>query len=184
MRALSRAISTAGRVVACLLIAAVLGLSAYGLFRALFGPPRETEQERAVKAIEAAGGSVTRDGDRPGAPVVRVDLDSLTKDLRPRFLGDEDLARLRPGLEALTDLRHVRIGSMTTVTDAGLRQLQGLPRLKVLELYCRDVTPQGLEDFRRSRPDVTVSHRSPDLRPLPDAETLARMRQGIQGAKP
>jgi len=173
MRVLPRLMTTVGRVVASLLILGVLALAAYSLF----GPPRETAQERAVKAIEAAGGSVGREGN---GPVVRVDLDSLTRELRPRLLGDDDLARLRPQLEALPDLRHVRIGSMTAVTDAGLRQLQGLPRLKVLELYCRDVTPGGLEDFRRARPDVALSYRSPDLTTPPDAETLERIRQGMK----
>jgi hypothetical protein len=161
--------------VASLLILGALCLVVYGLFRL----PRETDQERAVRAIKSAGGSVLRDGTGPDAPVVQVDLDSLTEGLSPRPLGDDDLARLRPQLEALPELRHVRIGSMTAVTDAGLGQLQGLPRLKELELYFRGVTPEGLEDFRRARPDVTVSYRSPDPPPLPDGETLERMRKAM-----
>lgn len=68
-------------------------------------------ENRAVAAVEKLGGKVERDQERPGAPVVSVNLSS-------RKVTDKDLERLKdpPALEAL-DLNNNQI------TNEGLKHL-------------------------------------------------------------
>src|SRR5437763_378180 len=79
------------------------------------------DEAAAVKAIEKLGGQVTVDADRPGKPVVGVDLWRTE-------VTDAELKELKElkGLQTL-DLRE------TKVTDAGLKELIELQRLTSLK---------------------------------------------------
>lgn len=52
----------------------------------------------------------------------------------------------------LLDLRDTRI------SDKTLKQLSALPNLKTLMLADTDVTSEGIEDFKKERPGVTISN--------------------------
>jgi hypothetical protein len=114
------------------------------------------DQQKAIDAIDKAGGTVQVDADEPGKPAVGVDLggDKISDaDLAPL----ESLPRLRRlylGGAHITDagLAHIsRLAKLqklylagTPITDAGLERLQDLLRLQVLDLANTKVTDAGL----------------------------------------
>ena len=65
---------------------------------------------------------------------------------------DDDLRQIAQAGQ----LRHVYIYNAPGVTDQGLRYLQGLRNLEVLELDRTGVTREGLEDLRKALPHVTT----------------------------
>jgi hypothetical protein len=96
------------------------------------------EQERAVAEIMRLGGNVEIDANRPGKPVVLVNL-NRTK------VTDAALKSLQsfPQLEALAVVD-------TNVTDTGLMHLKGLSQLKTLGLGGTKVTDAGLKHLKES----------------------------------
>jgi len=83
-------------------------------------------------ALEAAGGAVKRDGKR----LVAVSLNKATS-----------LESVRPLLSQLQDLEELNLGS-PAVTDADVRALQGLPKLRSLGLMGAPIGDQALEVMR------------------------------------
>lgn len=106
------------------------------------GPPpppagvrADDSEARAVALVERLGGTVTRDGGRPGSPVTAVDL-FLTR------AADADLKELA----TLRHLGRLDLGA-TRVTDAGVKELAGLKTLADLTLGATKVTDAGVKDL-------------------------------------
>ncbi len=90
------------------------------------------DQAEVVASIKKLGGMVEIDEQRPGKPVVKVDLHE-TK------ITDADLELLGslPELRTL-DLRR------TSITDAGVARLRGLKQLRLINLFRTQITNDGL----------------------------------------
>ena len=138
-----------------------------------------SEEQKALRAIQAVGGTTEADTMEEGPVTVRtVNLrgptitdaeveqvaphlphlpELFTLDVSMARVTDRGLARLR-GLTHLGDL----ILRYTRVSDAGLEHLQGWDNLRTLDLMHTRVTDRGLE---------TVSKNHPGLRTLDLDET-------------
>jgi Leucine-rich repeat (LRR) protein len=95
------------------------------------------EQEQAIARIEKLGGAVELDEQRPGKPVIKVDL-------RRTKVTDADLEILK----AFTQLRSLILLSLLGVTDAGMKYLKGLTALEHLDLGHTEVGDAGLENLK------------------------------------
>src|SRR5262245_57876550 len=94
------------------------------------------EADDAAEAmVKKLGGSVRRDDQRAGKPIVGVVL-SLSD------CTDADLQKLA-GLKSLESLALYR----TAVTDTGLKELAGLTSLKTLDLIATKVTDAGMKEL-------------------------------------
>ena len=91
-------------------------------------PPKRPASTGVDAAIEAAGGTLKRDGSR----VVAVGLDKAT-----------ELDTVLPLLSQLPDLEELNLGN-PAVTEADLRALQGLPKLRGLSLMGAPVGDEAL----------------------------------------
>src|SRR5262245_34620507 len=113
----------------CLSLLVLALLSATGL---PFAAHAESEQDRAVAAIEKLGGKVERDPKAPGQPGITVILDDVA---------DPDAA-----LEQVKALKTVTKVSAENapVTDAGLAHLRGATQLKTLIAPSPKLTDAGL----------------------------------------
>ncbi len=96
-------------------------------------------EAKGVAAVERLGGTVTRDEERPGKPVVEVHLGFSQAT-------DADLKELA-GLKRLQVLALPH----TAVTDAGLKELAALPALRKLYLNDTGVTDAGMKELARLR---------------------------------
>jgi len=94
-------------------------------------PP--AEQAEIISAIKKLGGVVEIDEQRPGKPVVKVDLHE-TK------VTDADLEIL----ESLTELRTLDL-RLTKITDAGVSRLKGLKELRFVNLFRTQLSDEGLK---------------------------------------
>src|ERR1700740_2809217 len=94
-----------------------IGLAVVGLLAAPAFADEAGDEQKAMEAIQKAGGTVQVAEDEPGKPAFRVDLggDKVT---------DADLE----SLESLTRLRQLYLGG-AHVTDKGLAHLQRLAQL-------------------------------------------------------
>jgi hypothetical protein len=88
-----------------------------------------------LAAVRGVGGSAEADGDRPGRPVVTVDVHGSD-------VSDGWLARL----EGLGQLRQLNLAA-TPITDAGLTHLRGLTELRGLNLAGTRITDAGLANL-------------------------------------
>jgi Leucine-rich repeat (LRR) protein len=95
------------------------------------------EQERAIARIENLGGKVELDEQRPGKPVIKVDL-------RRTKITDADLEILK----GLTQLRSLNLRSLGSITDAGTKHLKGLTALEHLDLGHTKVGDASLEHLK------------------------------------
>jgi len=63
-------------------------------------------------------------------------------------------------LEVLTELKaefnYIGLGDIPGITDAGLEHLEKIPHLYNLDITNTSVTEEGLEEFRKKRPDVNI----------------------------
>ena len=84
----------------------------------------DEQEDAAVKLVEKAGGSVTRNEKTPGKPVIAVKLKMAN-------VGDVEL-KVIAGLKHLVEL-NLNINGKP-LTAAGLKELNGLKELKLLEL--------------------------------------------------
>jgi internalin A len=93
-------------------------------------------ESAAVKKIELLGGRIERDGTRPHEPIVGVSFAGNHK-------FNDKFVHLLVEIENLTalDLSH------TQITDAGLKELWKLTKLKSLNLNFDGITDQGLRDL-------------------------------------
>ena len=96
-------------------------------------PPASSTSSYAQAAIEAAGGSVKRDGKR----IVGVGLSKVTK-----------LETVLPLLPQLTELEELTLAN-PAFTDADARALQGLPKLRSLGLMGAPIGDDGLEALKK-----------------------------------
>jgi hypothetical protein len=131
----------------------------------LFSGQGPTSESRAVDELKKAGAEVYFDEKVASKPVVRVDFEKLARTglLSHNALGDDGLERVRPRLEALPELRHLRIGGSAGISDAGLRHLEGLTQLKTLELYGGGfkgsrITAEGVDRLRKALPGVHIQY--------------------------
>jgi hypothetical protein len=102
-------------------------------------------EKEAVAALQKLGADIGRADDRPGKPVVRVDLTM-------KAVKDADLAHLKEFKELET------LGlAFTGVTDKGLAHLKGLTNLKTLVLWETKVTDKGLAQLKDLKKLQTVN---------------------------
>jgi hypothetical protein len=116
-----------------------------------------SKDKLANYAIEDAGGTIVRDDKVPGRPVIRVDFEWP---LRRGY----DLASLRPHLENLPELRHLRITRRVGLSGADLVHLQGLKQVKSIELYAefRQISKSAVERLQRKLPDARIVYTDPE----------------------
>jgi hypothetical protein len=133
-------------------------------------PPAPADDARTLAELRAAdrvrrlGGKIEIDFDRPGAPVVAIDLrgrsvsdddladvavfkDLLLLDLARTGVGDAGLAHLA----GLRELRELDLYRAERVGDAGLAHLKGLPRLRELDVSATRVGDAGLAHLAEVR---------------------------------
>jgi len=108
------------------------------------GQTQAVREEEAVNAIIKLGGTVTRDKNLPGRPVVGVDLGSTE-------ITDFDLRHLKE----FSCLQVVYL-SYTSITDTSLEKLKALKGLRALVLVCTRITDAGMEDLRQALPRTAV----------------------------
>lgn len=89
-----------------------------------------------IAKIEALGGTIERDDQQPGRPVIGIDLSGLEK------LKDQDLKVL----SSLSSLQQLNL-SGTATSDAGLKHLAGLKNLTHLYLIGTEITDAGLKEL-------------------------------------
>jgi hypothetical protein len=119
-----------------------LRLACLLLLSPIAGCQQQTAEEQAAADIERLGGSVRKDGQLPGMPVITVSLvQSRVSD------GELTVLKRFPQLRNL-DLRN------TKITDKGLEHLEGLTKLQELRLDWTPITDDGLihlEDLKELR---------------------------------
>jgi internalin A len=119
----------------------------------------KVDESQAISEIKRLGGSVERDGQSPGYPVIAVDI------VRGQ-VGDSDLHLLR----AFKNLKELTL-SATKVTDAGLKELRELKNLTSLELHDnRQITGAGLRELRELKSVTSLDVRRS---PITDASCQA-----------
>jgi hypothetical protein len=101
-------------------------------------------KEPAVAAINKLGGRVTLDEEKPGKPVIGVDL-TATK------ITDCGLVHLK----GLTKLRLLFL-TKTKITDSGLVHLKGLIGRRSLYLVRTNVTAAGVKKLRAALPKCKI----------------------------
>ena len=123
----------------------------------------EETEEQAVAAIEKLGGTIGRDEDKPGKPVVVADLQNtkITDAGLAHLKGLKTLAWLSlngtkvgdAGLVHLKDLKQLEGLNLndTKVGDAGLVKLRGLKNLEYLSLGGPNVSDVGLAQLKRMK---------------------------------
>ena len=67
------------------------------------------------------------------------------------------------------------------MTDAGLRQLKKMSRLKILVLSGETVTDAGIEELQRVRPEMTIV--APDRRAVRTSDSMPAMQLGVPSPK-
>src|SRR5262245_25490030 len=95
----------------------------------------ETEKQ-AIAAIEKLGGTISRDEEAPGQPVVEVNF-------RSSRVTDAGLVHLK----VLGQLRKLLLDD-TKVTDAGMVHLKELKELRTLDISDTGVTDAGLAHLK------------------------------------
>jgi Leucine-rich repeat (LRR) protein len=139
---------------------AVVGALLVGFQPMLRAQDGKAKQERAIAEIKKLGGKIEVDINKPGGPVVGVDLkhtkvvdvslehlQGLTN-LEKLYLKDTQVTD--DGLvyiKGLTDLEVLELGR-TKVTDKALEHLKGFTKLRALDLAGTEVTNKGLEDLK------------------------------------
>ena len=104
---------------------------------ALAQTPAATKQEAAIAAILKLGGTVERDEQRPGQPVVKVDLHQTQ-------ISDADLVHVA----GLTELKHLDL-RLTKIGDAGVMHLRQLTKLQFLNLFRTQTSDEGLKQLKK-----------------------------------
>ncbi|HXY33329.1 MAG TPA: hypothetical protein VEI07_03815, partial [Planctomycetaceae bacterium] len=92
--------------------------------------------EETIQRIESLGGQVKRDEKMTGRPVTEIILEG----------NPEEYAPLLSQLRLFTNL--TTLDCQTNITDAGLKELAGLKKLKSLCLANTDITDAGLSELR------------------------------------
>lgn len=134
------------------------------------GARADEAEDKAVKVVKDAGGTVTRDMKRPGQPVVEVKLahQKLTPATLKSLAAFPRLTDLNLGessvtvagmkeLAAVKTLTDINLAA-TDLTDDGLKELTALKNLTSLQLKFSKVTEEGVKAFRKALPKCNVSH--------------------------
>ncbi|MFO1043343.1 MAG: hypothetical protein U0941_16285 [Planctomycetaceae bacterium] len=126
---------------------AIIGIACVGLL--VTDQPIPADEAASLTTIEELGGRYERDTQRPGKPVVAVDLNfTHATDAALKALADF------PDLETLTldksQYPHPkrRPIAFPHITDAGLKELIGLKHLKSLNLRSNSITDAGLKELK------------------------------------
>jgi hypothetical protein len=131
-------------------------------------PASRADDQKAVAALKKLGADIERDPQRPGKPIIRIDLTmKKVKDADLAFIKDlKDLQTLGlaftgitdAGLAHLKDLEnlHVLVLWETKVTDKGLTHLKGLKKLTTLNVKDTKVTAKGVADLKKTLPSLDV----------------------------
>jgi len=126
------------------------------------GKKSEAEQKEFVAKIKALDGTIERDLQQPGSPIIGIDLSDS------QALKDQDLKVLSSltslqqlnlsgtgtsdaglkHLSRLTNLTHLYLIG-TKITDAGLKELTGLQKLEELRFGNTGITDAGLKDVAK-----------------------------------
>ena len=93
------------------------------------------DADRVAREVQRLGGRLERDENRPGKPIVDIDL-------QDRDLDDSGLVRFT----GLTELQELNLRG-TLITDAGLVHLRGLRSLESLNLSETRITDAGLQQL-------------------------------------
>lgn len=118
------------------------------------------EEKEAVAAVEKLGGTVGRNDQAAGKPIVWVALDNgqatdevlalVGKINGLEFLNLQSCAKITggglKGLKGLSKLNHLNLGR-TQLTNADLKELKPLAALKILDLSNTPVTDDGLKEL-------------------------------------
>ena len=100
----------------------------------------EETEDKAIAAIAKLEGRIKRDENKPGRPVVALDLTRT-----------EVIDAGLKNLAALKQLKTLDLGG-TKVTDAGLKDLATLKQLQVLDLASTKVTDAGVKELAKALP--------------------------------
>jgi len=114
----------------------------------------------AVEEIENVGGRVTFEGSSRSATMRWIlGDDSFGSAVEVKFYGAVRVTDAHlPPLTELTNLRKLYIHD-TQITDAGLADLRGLPKLEVLSLPAGDnsrVTQAGRDEIQKALPNCKI----------------------------
>jgi hypothetical protein len=140
----------------------------------------------ASAVIEDLGGKVTVDEKAPGRPIVKVSFrEGRLVLLSRRYVSDTDLARLKPHLEALPQLRELDL-CHADITDRGLSELRGLTQLKTLIVGSQTFPPTRLtedavSELRKTLPNTEIYFYKNDLYRGIDPEVLKQLTKAHQG---
>jgi hypothetical protein len=128
----------------------------------------DAEQERIVAKISELGGKVELDEQKPGKPVIKVnlsdtaaadkDLPQLQKLSQLRELNLSNTKLTNAGMKVvsrLTTLKQLGLDG-TVITDAGLVQLTSLSQLEGLSLTKTKVTKNGIDKLLKAIPKLNV----------------------------
>jgi hypothetical protein len=150
-----------------LVLAMIAGLSGCIQEQRTQGPqaPEQLSAEQAaaekavVKAVEALGGKVMRDCNKPDGAVIGVSLSGtpatdadlkLLKELKSLMMLELGGTQVTDaGLQALKDLKGLQrlYLERTGIGDAGMKNLRDLQALKILYLGYTHITDKGLKDL-------------------------------------
>jgi len=115
----------------------------------------------AIAYVKNMGGTVTVDKKSPGEPVTEVNLDTL--ELHISASGEIELRGSSnftdAGLVNLQGLSRLRVLTIRAIniTDAGLVHLYGLTKLQVLKLHSTKVTQAGIDKLSKALPKCKIT---------------------------
>jgi hypothetical protein len=127
-------------------------------------------EDKAIAFVRQMDGSITRDDERPGKPVVKVSLwgaevtgtglkqltafkNLTTLDLSCSSVTDTGLKELA----ALNNLTSLNLGAAVKVTDAGVMELAALKNLNTLNLRTTKVTDKAVQELQKSLPKCQIT---------------------------
>src|SRR5262249_11292963 len=103
-----------------------------------------SDEAEVAKALEKAGGEITRNDKQPEKPVVAVIL-----------WGPTFKAEVLKDLKQLRSLQKLRIGG-PWITHAGVKELKELKKLQLLEIRSPKVTDAALKDLQAALPKLKI----------------------------
>jgi hypothetical protein len=162
----------------------------YGI-DALWDVMWRTDEERAIRAIMLANGTIVRDDTTSGQPIVKVSFRMAQPRHESGYFNDNNLRDVMPHLQALAQLRELDL-SDTEITEAGISSLSRLQDLKRISLGStdplevskkeREVSPKAVEALRKDMPNTEII--IVDRMSLQELQRRQIMFEIIQGMQP
>ena len=119
------------------------------------------EANRITEPIARLGGFVRYSGD--GSAILGSGVDGATDVVfKNARLVDEDLAAIRPALEALPNIKYVYFAE-SPITDDGLIHLSGLKQVEWIHFRDTLVTPEGVTRLQKLLPNCRFVTSPPDV---------------------